>query len=238
MTFENNPVWARISGFLYFIVIVTGIFTFMYVPGQIVVPDDAGATIANIRSQEFLYRSGIAALLLNQIAFFILPLALYVLLSPTNPKIAQVMVLAALTGIPLGLVSAIERMMVLNLLTDGVTVAPAAVADLVAMSRAGANWAVAFAGTFWGLWLLPFGYLVFRSGFLPRILGLLLMAGCFGYLINLFGVILVPDYTKMTVASIMRLPASLGEIGIGLWLLLIGARPRADQAQQVGQGAQ
>lgn len=225
------PLVARISGFLYFIVIVTGIFTFMYVPGQIVVPDDTVATMANIRSQELLYRAGIAALLLNQIAFFALPLPLYVLLSPTHHKIAQVMVLAALAGIPIGLMSAVERMMILNLLTDNIAVAPAALADFVAMSRAGASWAVAFAGTFWGIWLLPFGYLVYKCGFLPRVLGLLLMAGCFGYLANLFGVILVPDYTDLTIAAILRLPASIGEIGIGLWLLLVGARPRPVQAQ-------
>ena len=228
MTLANKfrlPLVARISGFLYFIVIVTGIFTLMYVPGQIVVPDDTAATIANIRSQEFLYRAGIAALLLNQIAFFALPLALYVLLSPTHQKIAQVMVLAALAGIPIGL------MIVLNLLTDTIAVAPAALADFVAVSRASANWAVGFAGTFWGIWLLPFGYLVYKCGFLPRVLGLLLMAGCFGYLANLFGVILVPDYTELTIAAILRLPASIGEIGIGLWLLLVGARPRLVQVQ-------
>jgi hypothetical protein len=226
MTFESSPVWARISGFLYFIVIATGIFTLMYVPSQIVVPDDAGATIANIRSQELLYRGGIAALLLNQIAFFLLPLALYVLLSPTNPKIAKVMVLAALAGIPIGLMSAVERMLILNLVNENIAVAPEMVADFVAVSRAGASWTVAYAGTFWGLWLLPFGYLVFKSGFLPRVLGLALMAGCFGYLINLFGVILVTDYASLTIASILRAPASIGEIGIGLWLLLIGVRQR------------
>lgn len=234
MTLANKfrlPLVARISGFLYFVVIVTGIFTLMYVPGQIVVPDDTAATIANIRSQELLYRAGIAALLLNQIAFFALPLALYVLLSPTHHRIAQVMVLAALAGIPIGLMSAVERMIVLNLLTDTIAVAPAALADFVAVSRASANWAVGFAGTFWGIWLLPFGYLVFKCGFLPRVLGLLLMAGCFGYLANLFGVILVPDYTELTIAAILRLPASIGEIGIGLWLLLVGARPRPVQAQ-------
>ena len=226
MPFDSRPAWARISGVLYAIVIITGIFAFMYVPGQIVVPDDAAATIANIKSNTLLYRGGIAALLLNQIAFFLLPLALYVLLSPINPKLAVVMVLAALAGIPLALAGAAERLLILNLVTGSLSAPPAALADLVSTARASANALTAFSTTFWGLWLLPFGYLVFRSGFLPRILGLCLMAGCFGYVINLFGLILVPDYSASTVASVLRLPASIGEIGIGLWLLLIGARPR------------
>lgn len=226
MSFDSRPAWARISGVLYAIVIITGIFTFMVVPGQIVVPDNAAATIANIKSNALLYRGGIAALLLNQIAFFLLPLALYVLLSPINPRLAVVMVLAALVGIPLALAGAAERLLILNLVTGSASASPAAVADLVSTARASANALTAFSTTFWGLWLLPFGYLVFRSGFLPRILGLCLMAGCFGYVINLFGLILVPDYSTLTIASVLRLPASIGEIGIGLWLLLIGARPR------------
>jgi hypothetical protein len=226
MPFDSRPAWARISGVLYAIVILTGIFTFMVVPGQIVVPDDAAATVANIKSNTLLYRAGIAALLLNQIAFFLLPLALYVLLSPINPKLAVVMVLAALAGIPLALAGAAERLLILNLVTGSLSAPPAALADLVSTARASANALTAFSTTFWGLWLLPFGYLVFRSGFLPRILGLCLMAGCFGYVINLFGLILVPDYSTLTIASVLRLPASIGEIGIGLWLLLIGARPR------------
>ncbi len=235
MAFEYSPAWARISGFLYLIVIVTGIFTLMYVPGRVLVPDDMVATIANIRAHEPLYRAGIAALLLNQIAFFFLPLALYVLLSPTNTKVAQVMVLAALTGIPLALMSAADRVLILNLLTDNVAISSAYLTDFTAVARATANGAMMFATTFWGLWLLPFGYLVFKSGFLPRILGIALMAGCFGYLMNLFGMILFPDYAATTIASILRLPASIGEIGIGLWLLLVGVRPRKGQTKPARQ---
>ena len=197
----------------------------MYVPLEIVVKGDADAIIANIRSQEPLYRAGIAALLINQIAFFFLPLALYVLLAPTNRLVAQIMVLAALIGIPLALASAAERVFLVDLLTGKISVSPEAVLDLVAVSRARANEALMFATTFWGLWLLPFGYLVFRSGVLPRVLGIFLMAGCIGYLVNLFGLIMVPNFSELTIASLVRVPATIGEIGIGLWLLVVGARP-------------
>jgi hypothetical protein len=77
---------------------------------------------------------------------------------------------------------------------------------------------------FWGLWLLPFGYLVFKSGILPRALGILLMLGCFGYLIDFTGRALFPGYAESGIAGFVRLPASLGEIGICLWLLVMGAR--------------
>ena len=80
---------------------------------------------------------------------------------------------------------------------------------------------------FWGLWLLPFGYLVFKSGFLPKVLGILLMIGCFGYLINFLGVELLPGYEGTAIARVVRMPAALGELGTCLWLLIIGAREPA-----------
>ena len=76
---------------------------------------------------------------------------------------------------------------------------------------------------FWGLWLLPFGYLVFKSGFLPRILGTLLIIGCFGYLIDFLGRALFPSYPDTAIASYVTLPGSFGEIGTCLWLLIVGA---------------
>ena len=74
---------------------------------------------------------------------------------------------------------------------------------------------------FWGLWLFPFGYLVYKSGFLPKLLGILLMAGCFGYLIKFFGGFLYSDFNKTIISDIAGYPASLGEIGICLWLLIM-----------------
>jgi hypothetical protein len=72
--------------------------------------------------------------------------------------------------------------------------------------------------------LLPFGYLVYKSGFLPKILGILLMAGCFGYLMNFLGGFLFPQYGSLGIARFVSLPATLGEIGTCLWLLIIGIK--------------
>jgi hypothetical protein len=75
---------------------------------------------------------------------------------------------------------------------------------------------------FWGLWLFPLGYLVYKSGFLPKLLGILLMAGCFGYLITFFGGFLYSDFNQTIISEIIGKPAPLGEIGICLWLLTMG----------------
>lgn len=88
------------------------------------------------------------------------------------------------------------------------------------------NKGLLIAQVFWGLWLFPFGYLVYKSGFLPKILGILLMLGCFGYLINVFGRIGIPHFSDYSISNYITLPATIGEIGICLWLLLAGARNR------------
>jgi hypothetical protein len=79
---------------------------------------------------------------------------------------------------------------------------------------------------FLGLWLLPFGYLVYRSGFLPKILDILLMRGCLGYLMNFTGNMLVKNYAVTGVAKFVSLPASIGEIGTCLWLLIVGVKQK------------
>lgn len=86
------------------------------------------------------------------------------------------------------------------------------------------------ASIFWGLWLLPFGYLVFKSGFLPKILGILLMFGCFGYLIDFTGDFLFPGYGKTIISTFITKPGSIGEIGICLWLLIVGVKENRQTA--------
>lgn len=221
---------TRTCGAIYLVVVATGIFSLAYVPGQTMIPGDQAATLASIRANETLFRLGVAGLLINQLAFFLLPLALFALLARIDRTVAKVMVLAALLGIPLALASAAERLVLLDLANGALPLAQDSLPEFVAATRASAGKLMLFATTFWGLWLLPFGYLVYRSGFLPRLLGVLLMLGCGGYLINLLGLIIVPGYAETTVAATLRWPATLGEIGICLWMLLIGARPRSRPA--------
>lgn len=74
---------------------------------------------------------------------------------------------------------------------------------------------------FWGLWLFPFGYLIFKSRLIPRVFGILLMLGCFSYLIQFTGAILLPE---LHIPSFVGLPASIAEISNCLWLLIMGAK--------------
>jgi len=220
---------ARTAGALYLIVVVTGIFSLVYVPSQIIVRGDALATVNNIVASELLFRLGIASLMINQIAFLLLPFVLYQLLQHVNRNVAVLMVALAVVSVPISMVSIVNRLDVLSLLSGAgyldIFTTEQLHAQVMMSIKAYSN-GILVTTIFWGLWLLPFGYLVFRSGFLPRILGILLMIGCFGILIDVFGRLLFPGYAETAISTYFAMSSSFGEIGICLWLLVMGARQR------------
>lgn len=229
MTGENRI--SRLAGIVYLIVVVTGIFSLGYVPSRITVAGDPSATLGNIAASESLFRYGIAGFLVEQIAFLLLPLVLFRLLRQVNENVAVAMVALAVTSVPIALVSLAGRLDALTLLTDPYYKSTLPARDLEATASLAIDSyrnGLLVTKLFWGLWLLPFGYLVFRSGFLPKVLGILLMVGCLGYLIDVFGNLLVRGYPDTLVSAFALKPAGVAEIGTCLWLLAVGARrPKA-----------
>lgn len=219
---------ARVAGFLYLIVVATGIFSLLYVPSRIPLYGEVSSLLSGIRGSELLFRSGIVAGLVCYAAFLVLPFALYKLLRDVGREAAVLMVAFAVVSVPISFVSLQSKLDMLSLAGGADYLQAFTAEQLSAQARllvdAYANGELV-SEIFWGLWLLPFGYLVFKSGFLPRILGILLMLGCFGYLFDFFARALFSGYSE-TVATIVGLPASLGEIGICLWLLIVGVRER------------
>lgn len=216
---------ARVAGLIYLIVVVTGTFSLGYVPSQLTVQGDVAATMDNIVAAEPLFRLGIVAGLVCYTAFLFLPFALYRLLRATQQGAAVLMVALAVVSVPISFVNLLNRFETLSLLRSADYLQAFSTAQLqaqVMLSLDAYRNGLLVSEIFWGLWLLPFGYLVFKSGFLPRILGILLMMGCFGYLIDFFGSALFPGYAASIIASYATLPASLGEIGTCLWLLIVG----------------
>jgi hypothetical protein len=209
---------------LYLITVVTGIFSLIVVPSRVGAHGDAAMTVANIATNETLFRLGIASGALGYVAFLILPLALYQLLSPVNRNMAVLMVALAVACVPIYFVALAHQMDILSLI-DGdkykQLLTPEQLRERVMLSMDAYNNTLFISEIFWGLWLLPFGYLVFKSGFLSRVLGILLMMGCFSYLIGFFAQIVFPH---ATISDLVMLPASFGEIGICLWLLIVGVR--------------
>jgi hypothetical protein len=217
---------ARIAGLLYLVNGVTGFFSIIYIPGRLIVSGNAAATANNILASERLFRLGIVSELICAAEFVFLLWVLYRLLGPVNKTQASLMVILGLLQIPIMFVNALNEIAALALLRGAnfLSVFDQSQRQALAMqflNLHGDGFVVA--GIFWGLWLFPFGILVFRSGFLPRILGVLLIAACFGYLAQSFTSLLLPSYEDV-VYRFGGIAVTLGEPAMLLWLLIRGAK--------------
>lgn len=235
---SGNKKIARLAGLLYLIVVLGGIASLAYVPNVIENGKEGAALVDSIQSHQTLFRFGIAAGLVCYIAFLLLPLVLYRLLAPYGQQSAIAMVALATASVPFAFANLVHRIDVLSLLGDEPRLATLTASELQMQVTLALEsyWNGIFILTiFWGLWLLPFGWLMFRSRMIPRIFGLLLMAGCLGYLIAFFGRLLVPDFAQLAYARYITLPATFGEIGTCLWLLTMGVRDQPMKPVQPSQ---
>ncbi len=218
-----NPInkTARVAGLLYLIMVPLGIFGIMYVPSTLIVPGDAATTANNIMASESLFRLSILSALLVQIVNILLVLVLYRLLKPVNKNHALLMVILILVAVPIAMLNELTQFAALYLLSgaDYLTVftADQLHAQMMLFLDLHEHGINNIAGIFWGLWLFPMGYLVFKSGYIPRILGVLLMIGCFGYLIDSVTFFLFPNFD-----ATISMYTGWGEIFLPLWLLIKG----------------
>ena len=192
---------ARVVGFAFLIMFPLGIFAEFVVLSNLVVEGDAATTVNNIKANELLFWSGIASYLIILALDVVVALGLYVLLKPVNKNFS---LLAAVLRL---LYTAI---MVISLLA------------LVLLFPNAFSYGQLIAYIFFISHLFVLGYLVFKSGFLPRILGVLLMIGSFSYLILLYGDFILPKNWYEALSLIAMLPAILSENLLALWLLIKG----------------
>jgi Domain of unknown function (DUF4386) len=216
---------ARIAGLLYLVACIPAPFSLLYVPNTLIVRGNAAATASKILASEWMLRLGIAGELINAIAFLFAVLALYRLLRGVNKPLASLMVTLWAISIPISCLNVLNNVAALILVRGGdflsVFTKPQLDALAMVFLRLHSS-GMLVAQVFWGLWLLPFGILVYRSGFIPRILGVLLIANGFAYPIQSFTSFLLPQYAG--VVSRITFPVLLGEAAIILWLLIRGVR--------------
>jgi hypothetical protein len=196
------------------------------------VPGDAAATAHNITAAELTYRIEILTGLVTHVIFLFLVVSLYQLLKDVDRGHALRMVLFVAVGVAVALGNMLHKFDPLELLSGAESWSVFTQPQLGALAlgaldahRGGSALPIAF----WGLWLFPFGILVMKSGFLPRILGILLLVAGFAYLTASVTAIVVPEYRR-AVWRIMT-PLYFGEVPIIFWLLIKGARrgPAAPQ---------
>ena len=222
---SSNPSNARIAGLIYLIVILTGIFSIAYVPGQLVEYRDGAATLKNLAADSGLYRWGLAAGMMCYLAYLILPLALYRILADTHRGLAGIMVILAVCGALLSLINLGHKFDVLALMSGRPGLASLSAEEIegqVMLALIRYNQGIVLAQLFWGTWLIPLGLLALRSGLLPRALSFLLVIGGVAYVFQSFAWTAFADYAQSGLARYLTTPASLAEIGTCLWLLIVG----------------
>ena len=216
---------ARTAGILYLLVIIFGMFAELYVSPAIIVPGDAITTASNVIESESLFRIGFMSGLFHHTSFLLLIIVLYILLKPVNKNYALAMIALGLSAIPIMMLNMLNQFAPLLLLEGAEYLKVFSVDQLQALSLLFLNlhnYGYFIAGMFSGLFLLPLGYLVLKSGFIPKIIGILLIIGCFGYLTELIIVFVFPDYEIISFIGLGL--AIIAEISFTLWLLIKGVK--------------
>jgi Domain of unknown function (DUF4386) len=223
---------ARVAGLLYLVLALIAPIGLLYVPGKLIVFENATATADNIRASEWLLRIGIASELIHQIIGVFLVLALYRLFKAVNETHAkQMVILGALVSVPIVFVNVLNEIAALVLVhgADFLSVFEKPQLDSLAyLFLRLHSQGITVASIFWGLWLFPFGMLVIRSGFIPRVLGFLLMIAGAAYLASAFATLVLPQYAPLV--GQVALPLEAAELPIIFWLVIWGAKTRPADA--------
>ena len=213
---------ARIAGILTLLIVVFAPFSMIYVPTTLVVPGDATTTANNIMASDGLFRLGMASDSIVFLIEIVLTVLLYVLLKPVNKTLSLVAAFSRLAMTVIQGINLLNHFFVLLLLGGASYLkvfAPDQLHALVMMFLNAHETVVFIWGLFFSLHLFVFGYLVYKSGYLPKFLGILLLIVAFCYLIQDFGNMLFPQY-KALFTSIGSL--AFLEIAFPLWLLIKG----------------
>ncbi len=195
------PVWA-----------IVGFFSLEYVFSIFIVDGDVIKTAENIIANTFLFNLSIVSGVISDIIYIISALLLFKLFKKVHQNQAALMVLFALVGATVGMVNTFNRIAALLLLEN---------AQLMMVFLNLNKEGVVIASVFWGLWLFPLGYLTFRSGYFPKIIGVFLTIGGVGYLLAFFIHFLLP-MQKMLLSISEALV--FGEIPFMLWIIIRGAK--------------
>lgn len=226
---------ARRAGWLYLSLVVFGPFSLIYVPNKLIVTGDATATAAKVLASETLFRAGIVAGLAGDAVFLLVALALYRLFADVGKHAAILMATLAIVAVPIGFLDRVNQVAALLLFkgADFLAVLDQPQRDALGMLFLRLySHGILIAAVFWGLWLLPFGLLVWRSGYVPRFLGVLLGVAGVGYVVSSFGILLFPESRQ--VLNQITTFTNFGEVPIVFWLAFGPITERPAGAARMG----
>jgi len=223
----NSPKGlARIAGVLYLLVGIFGGFAEGFVDPKMYVAGNAAATAGNVVANSGLVRMGVVAHLLDAIFFVLTAMALYILLQHVNKSVARAMLVLVALAVGIISLNAVFQFEGLRVATDSSYAAAFGTAGsnaLVLLLLETQHFGTLSAQVFFGLWLVPLGYLAYKSGMFPKALGVVLIVAGVCYLVDLFAAFLVPDFGKQIHPFIVIVPA-IAEIWMVLYLLVVGVK--------------
>jgi hypothetical protein len=220
---------ARIAGLLYLVVGILGGFAFAAVYSAMYVAGDSAHTASNLVANAGLVRVGVAADLIQVTFWVFLSLTLYALLRHVNAYAARAMVVLVVIGASISFVNILFEFQGMRVATDPTYTAALGTAgsNALAMSMLDLqHYGYYLAGIFFGLWLVPLGYLAFKSNMFPKVLGVVLVAGGVGYLFDTLAALVAPELTA-TVHPVAALLGIVAEVSLLAYLLVKGVRSPA-----------
>jgi len=225
MTTQTNKIspqsYARIGGIIYLMIIVFGVLGEIFIRGTLVIPGDAMATANNIMTSQSLWRIGITGDIMMHVFDIPLMLVFYILLKPVNKNLALMVVLFNLIQTAVLVANKSNLLMSLFLLENFKSFEPGQLNALVTTFVKLHDHGFGVGLIFFGFECLIVGYLIFRSGYFPKILGVGMQIAGLSYLVNSFALLLAPAFAMMIYPAIL-LPPFLAELSLCLWLLLKG----------------
>lgn len=223
-TGTSPQLYARVGGLLYLVIIVAGLSGELFVRGSIVVPGDAAATGNNVTASPFFWRAGVAGDLVMHMCDVGLMLVFYVLLRPVSRNLALLAVLFNLVQTAVLAANKLNLLLPVFLLGDAQYLkafTPQQLQALAYVSLRTHDYGFGIGLIFFGVECIVLGWLIFRSGYLPKVLGVLMPLAGASYLVNSFALILFPALASKLFPAIM-LPAFVAELSLALWLLVKG----------------
>jgi len=217
---------ARIAGVLYLLNGITSGFAFAYVIAKVYSAGDAVTTTANVLANSGLVRIGVVADLVQATVWIFLGITLYLLLKNVNKNMAGTMVILVAVGSAIVCLNDVFQIAAVRVATDSSYCAAFGVSSsnaLVLLLLDIHHYGFLIAQIFFGLWLVPLGYLSYRSGMFPKVLGISLILGGACYLAGMLAVFLVPDVGEK-INVFVTIPSAIAEIWMVLYLLLVGVK--------------
>lgn len=230
---------ARLTGLGYLIIFISGIYANFFVLESLVIPEDATLTMKNISDNEMLFRVGFLSFSIMVIVDVLLAWTLYILLKPVSKSLS---VLAAWLRLVNGTIFGVALFNLLGVLElmSGKTYLNAfnheqiSANILMHFDNFNNTWLLGL--VFFGLHLMVLGYLVYKSGYLPKFIGVLLALAALGYLIDSFAQFLMPNYGNYASVfeMVVVIPGVIGELSFTLWLLFKGINTKLFNAKFAG----